>query len=130
MNINNNNDINMNEEEMVQNENGDFNGEEEIQEQEFNERTSNQAYSQYQVHEESYYNNNQYEQQYNIDNTEPIQFLVEVFDIEHFEYVYNIKKDRYSKTKLLHEGFGAECPDREMHVKLKIQIKINGVIFP
>ena len=67
-------------------------------------------------------------EQYNIDNTEPIQFLVEVFDIEHYEYVYNIKKDRYSKTKLLHEGFGDECPDREMHIKLKIQIKINGEI--
>ena len=67
-------------------------------------------------------------EQYNIDNTDPIQFIVEVFDIEHFEYVYNIKKDRYSKTKLLHEGFGAECPDREMYVKLKIQIKINGEI--
>ena len=67
-------------------------------------------------------------EQYKIDNTEPLQFIVEVFDIEHFEYVYNIKKDRYSKTKLLHEGFGVECPDREMHVKLKIQIKINGEI--
>ena len=67
-------------------------------------------------------------EQYNIDNTEPIQFVVEVFDIEHFEYVYNIKKDRYSKTKLLHEGFGVECPDREMHIKLKLQIKINGEI--
>ena len=67
-------------------------------------------------------------EQYNIDNTEPIQFLVEVLDIEHFEYVYNIKKDRYSKTKILHEGFGDECPDREMHIKLKIQIKINGEI--
>jgi len=67
-------------------------------------------------------------EQYKIDNTEPLQFIVEVFDIEHFEYVYNIKKDRYSKTKLLHEGFGVECPDREIHVKLKIQIKINGEI--
>ena len=67
-------------------------------------------------------------EKYNIDNTEPIQFFVEVFDIEHYEYVYNIKKDRYSKTKLLHEGFGDECPDREMHIKLKLQIKINGQI--
>ena len=67
-------------------------------------------------------------EKYNIDNTEPIQFIVEVFDIEHYEYVYNIKKDRYSKTKLLHEGFGDECPDREMHIKLKLQIKINGEI--
>ena len=67
-------------------------------------------------------------EQYNIDNTEAIQFLVEVFDIEHYEYVYNIKKDRYSKTKLLHEGFGVECPDREMFIKLKLQIKINGEI--
>ena len=67
-------------------------------------------------------------EKYNIDNTEPIQFFVEVFDIEHYEYVYNIKKDRYSKTKLLHEGFGDECPDREMHIKLKLQIKINGEI--
>ena len=67
-------------------------------------------------------------EKYNIDNTEPIQFLVEVFDIEHYEYVYNIKKDRYSKTKLLHEGFGDECPDREMFIKLKLQIKINGEI--
>ena len=67
-------------------------------------------------------------EKYNIDNTEPIQFIVEVFDIEHYEYVYNIKKDRYSKTKLLHEGFGDECPDREMHIKLKLRIKINGEI--
>ena len=67
-------------------------------------------------------------EKYNIDNTEPIQFVVEVFDIEHYEYVYNIKKDRYSKTKILQEGFGDECPDREMHIKLKLQIKINGEI--
>ena len=67
-------------------------------------------------------------EKYNIDNTEPIQFVVEVFDIEHYEYVYNIKKDRYSKTKILQEGFGDECPDREMYIKLKLQIKINGEI--
>ena len=67
-------------------------------------------------------------EKYNIDNTEPIQFIVEVFDIEHYEYVYNIKKDRYSKTKLLHEGFGDECPDREMHIKLKLQIKIKQIL--
>ena len=72
--------------------------------------------------------NKEFLEKYKIDNTEPIQFTVEVFNIEHFEYVYNIKKDRYSKTKLLHEGFGVECPDREMHIKLKIQIKINGEI--
>ena len=74
------------------------------------------------------YGNKKFLEHYNLDNKEPLQFICEVFDIQHYEYVYNIKKDRYSKTKLLHQGFGVECPDREMHIKLKIQIKVNGVI--
>ena len=40
--------------------------------------------------------NNIFWEQNNTDNTEPIQFIV--VDIEHFEYVYNIKKDIYFKN--------------------------------
>ena len=57
MNINNNNDINMNEEEMVQNENGDFNGEEEIQEQEFNEEEMIEGYEEQVDNEENDFQN-------------------------------------------------------------------------
>ena len=38
------------------------------QEQGLKEKAGYQTYNQYQVHDECYYNNNQYEQQYNIDN--------------------------------------------------------------
>ena len=65
---------------------------------------------------------------YKIDNDEPLLFYVEVIDIQHFKFVYDINKDKYSKTKILYEGFGLDSPDREMLVKLKLQIKINGEI--
>ena len=63
-----NNECNENNRRIYENKNNDIVQDNNPQEQGFNERTSNQAYNQYQVHEESYYNSNQYGQQYNIDN--------------------------------------------------------------
>ena len=74
------------------------------------------------------YKNQKFLDHYKLDNTEPTMFYCEVLDINHLEYVYNIQKDKYSKTKVLHEGFGKDCPDREMSIKMKVQIKVNGVI--
>ena len=53
----NNNDINMNEEEMIQNENGDYNGEEEIQEQELNEEEMMEGYEEQVENEENDFQN-------------------------------------------------------------------------
>ena len=74
------------------------------------------------------YRNKKFLEKYNIDNSEPTIFYCEVFDIEHYDYVYNITKDKISKTKKLYEGFGRESPDREMFVKFKLQIRIDGKI--
>ena len=65
---------------------------------------------------------------YKIDNEQPLYFYVEIIDIDHYNFVYNISKDKYSKTKILYYGFGSENPDREMLVKLKLQIKIDNEI--
>ena len=74
------------------------------------------------------YKNKAFLEHYSIDNTEPVIFYCEVFDIIHYEYVYDISKDKVSKSRVLYNGFGRECPDREMLVKLKLQIKIDNKI--
>ena len=53
----NNNDVNLNEEEMIQNENGDYNGEEEIQEQELNEEEMMEGYEEQVENEENDFQN-------------------------------------------------------------------------
>ena len=59
-----------------------------------------------------------------------IEFYCEILNIEHYEYVYKYKNnnDIYSKSKILFPGFGLACPDNEMFVKFKLQIKIDGII--
>ena len=72
--------------------------------------------------------NKKFIEYYKIDNEQPLFFYVEVIEIQHYKFVYDINKDKYSKTKILYNGFGLDCPDREMLVKLKLQIKLNGEI--
>ena len=59
-----------------------------------------------------------------------IEFYCEILNIDHYEYVYKYKNnnDIYSKSKILFPGFGLACPDNEMFVKFKLQIKIDNVI--
>ena len=59
-----------------------------------------------------------------------IEFYCQILNIEHDEYVYKYKNncDIYSKSKILFPGFGLACPDKEMFVKFKLQIKIDNVI--
>ena len=59
-----------------------------------------------------------------------IEFYCEILNIEHYEYVYKYKNnnDIYSKSKILFPGFGLACPDNEMFVKFKLQIKIDDTI--
>ena len=59
-----------------------------------------------------------------------IEFYCEILNVEHYEYVYKYKNnnDIYSKSKILFPGFGLACPDNEMYVKFKLQIKIDNVI--
>ena len=64
----------------------------------------------------------------NNNNTKDIIFIIEVYNIDKYDYVFNINKDKYSKSKIIKEGFGLESPDREMFVKLKLMIKINNEI--
>ena len=67
----------------------------------------------------------------NINNEKDIiEFYCEILNIEHYEYVYKYKNnnDIYSKSKILFPGFGLACPDNEMFVKFKLQIKIDDTI--
>ena len=59
-----------------------------------------------------------------------IEFYCEILNIDHYEYVYKYKNnnDIYSKSKILFPGFGLACPDNEMFVKFKLQIKIDDTI--
>ena len=59
-----------------------------------------------------------------------IEFYCEILNIDHYEYVYKYKNnnDIYSKSKILFPGFGLACPDNEMFVKFKLQIKIDNII--
>jgi len=62
--------------------------------------------------------------------TDFVEFYCEIINIEHYEYVYKYKNnnDIYSKSKKLFPGFGLACPDNEMFVKFKLQIKFDNII--
>ena len=67
----------------------------------------------------------------NINNEKDIiEFYCEILNIEHYEYVYkyNNNNDIFSKSKILFPGFGLACPDNEMFVKFKLQIRIDDII--
>ena len=59
-----------------------------------------------------------------------VEFYCEILNIEHYDYIYKYKNnsDIYSKSKILFNGFGLACPDDEMFVKFKLQIKVDGEI--
>ncbi len=59
---------------------------------------------------------------YNLDKEKNVLFKVEIHDIQQYEYVYNVVKDKYSKKHVMKKGIGNESPDRECLVKLKLQI--------
>ena len=63
-------------------------------------------------------------------NNNTVEFYLEIINIEHYNYVYKYKNknNTYAKSKILHEGFGLACPDEEMFVKFKFQLKLDGVI--
>ena len=64
------------------------------------------------------------------EENEVVEFYCEILYIEHYDYVYKFKNnnDIYSKSKILFPGFGLACPDDEMFVKFKLQIKIDNII--
>lgn len=74
------------------------------------------------------YRNKDFLEKYNIDNTEPTIFICEIIKIDEYDYVYNVSKDSITKCKTLYPGIGVDNPDREMLVKMKLQIKVNGEI--
>ena len=59
---------------------------------------------------------------YKLDKDKNVVFKCEIHDIQQYEYVYNVKKDKFSKKIVLKQGFGKDSPDRESLVKLKLQI--------
>ena len=63
-----------------------------------------------------------------INNNNTVEFYLEIINIEHYDYVYKYKNknNTYAKSKILYEGFGLACPDEEMFVKFKFQLKIDG----
>ena len=63
-------------------------------------------------------------------NNNTVEFYLEIINIEHYNYVYKYKNknNTYAKSKILYEGFGLACPDEEMFVKFKFQLKLDGVI--
>ena len=66
----------------------------------------------------------------NNNNNHIVKFNLEILNIEHYDYIFKYKtaNNLYSKSKILHEGFGLACPDEEMFVKFKLQIKFDGII--
>jgi hypothetical protein len=75
------------------------------------------------------YKNKKFLNDYNLDNKLPTFFFCEILSINHFDYIYKTEKDKYSKTKILYPGIGRDIPDRDMSVKCKIQIKVDGNIL-
>ena len=63
-------------------------------------------------------------------NTNIIEFFLEIKNIEHYDYIYKYKNkyNSFAKMKIIYEGFGLACPDEEMFVKFKFQLKIDGEI--
>ena len=59
---------------------------------------------------------------YNLDITQNVIFKCHIHDIEQYEYIYNVTKDKFSKKHIMKNGFGNDSPDRECLVKLKLQI--------
>ena len=59
-----------------------------------------------------------------------VEFFLEILNIEHYSYIYKYKNkfNSFAKAKILYEGFGLACPDEEMFVKFKLQLKIEGEI--
>ena len=59
-----------------------------------------------------------------------IEFYIEIINIEHYSYIYKYKNkyNTFAKAKVLYEGFGLACPDEEMFVKFKLQLKLDGEI--
>jgi hypothetical protein len=66
---------------------------------------------------------------YNIENTKDTIFICEVLDLDVYDYVYKPDKDKLSKKRILHKGFGRDSPDRESLVKAKIQIRVDNKII-
>ena len=67
----------------------------------------------------------------NNNNNNTVQFYLDIINIEHYDYVYKYKNkyNSFAKMKLLYEGFGLACPDEEMFVKFKFQLKLDGKII-
>ena len=65
-----------------------------------------------------------------IDNNNIVEIFLEILNIEHYNYIYKYKNNynTFAKSKILYEGFGLACPDEEMFVKFKIQLKLDGEI--
>lgn len=59
---------------------------------------------------------------FNLDLDKNVLFKCEIHDIQQYEYVYNVTKDKNSKKHLMKQGFDSDSPDRECLVKLKLQI--------
>ena len=72
------------------------------------------------------YNNNNND----IDNNNIVEIFLEILNIEHYNYIYKYKNNynTFAKSKILYEGFGLACPDEEMFVKFKFQLKLDGEI--
>ena len=66
----------------------------------------------------------------NIDNNNIVEIFLEILNIEHYNYIYKYKNNynTFAKSKILYEGFGLACPDEEMFVKFKFQLKLDGEI--
>ena len=65
-----------------------------------------------------------------IDNNNIVEIFLEILNIEHYNYIYKYKNNynTFAKSKILYEGFGLACPDEEMFVKFKFQLKLDGEI--
>ena len=69
----------------------------------------------------------------NLENNEEniVEIFLEIINIEQYNYIYKykLKNNIFAKSKILKEGFGLACPDEEMFVKFKFQLKFDGEII-